>query len=94
MAPKELHLAPNRMLRLVKPLYGLTDSGDIWYETLTTFLRDRLTMLPLTGDCSVWSLYQNYGSLRVGHPSSLLTVMAYMIKSSVPNHCSRVLPDA
>jgi hypothetical protein len=44
--------------------------------------------------CSVWSLYQNYGSLRVRHPSSPLTVMAYMIKSNTPNHCSRVLPDA
>jgi hypothetical protein len=37
--------------------------------------------------CSVWSLYQNYGSLRVGHPSSPLIVMAYMIKSIAPIHC-------
>jgi hypothetical protein len=43
---------------------------------------------------SVWSLYQNYGSLRVGYPSSPLTVISYMIKSSAPNHCTRVLPDA
>jgi hypothetical protein len=48
----------------------------------------------IIADCIVWSLYQNYGSLRVGHPSSPLTVMADMMKSSAPSHCSRVLPDA
>jgi hypothetical protein len=46
------------------------------------------------GRCSVWSLYQNYRSLCVRHPSSPLTVMAYLIESSAPNHCSRGLPDA
>jgi hypothetical protein len=48
----------------------------------------------LAEQCSVWSLYQNYGSLRVRYPSSPLAVMAYKIKSNAPNHCSRVLPDA
>jgi hypothetical protein len=49
ITPKELQLAPNRMLRLLKHLYGLTDSGNIWFESLMTVLRDHLRMPPLTG---------------------------------------------
>ena len=36
--------------------------------------------------CSVLSLYQDYWSLRVGYPSSQITVMAYFSKSCAPNH--------
>jgi hypothetical protein len=41
---------------------------------------------------SVWSLCHSSGSLRVGHPSSTLIVMAYETTSCAPNHCSRVFP--
>jgi Reverse transcriptase (RNA-dependent DNA polymerase) len=50
--PKELYL-DNRMLKLVKPLYGITDAGDIWYETHIVFLQSHLSMRKLTGDPGV-----------------------------------------
>jgi hypothetical protein len=31
--PECVDLAPNELLRVVKPLYGLPDSGDYWDET-------------------------------------------------------------
>jgi Reverse transcriptase (RNA-dependent DNA polymerase) len=40
--PKELKLEPNKMLKIIKTFYGLTDAGDILYETLVRFLRERL----------------------------------------------------
>jgi transposase InsO family protein len=33
--PEELDLGPDELLQLVLPLYGITESGDYWGETLT-----------------------------------------------------------
>jgi hypothetical protein len=33
MSTKELLLAPGKMLKLLRPLYGLADSGDYWGRT-------------------------------------------------------------
>ena len=30
----EFKLSPNRLLKLLNPLYGLADSGDYWGRTL------------------------------------------------------------
>jgi hypothetical protein len=49
-----------------------------------------IVFIEVMADCSVWLLYQDYRSLRVRSPSSPLAVMAYEIKSSASNHCSRV----
>lgn len=38
--PKELQLAPNQLLKLIQPLYGLTDDGDYWDATITQHLKD------------------------------------------------------
>ena len=47
---KEFHLNENQILKLLKPLYGLPDSGDYWGKTFTTHLRDELGMELATGD--------------------------------------------
>jgi Reverse transcriptase (RNA-dependent DNA polymerase) len=53
MAPPKKLFLENRMLKLVKPLYGITDAGDIWYETLIVFIQSQLSMRKLTGDPGV-----------------------------------------
>lgn len=39
---KELRLSKDYLLKLLKPLYGLSDSGDSWYSTFTSHLKDDL----------------------------------------------------
>lgn len=48
--PAELQLGPGNLLRIVKFLYGLSDSGDYWYETFSKHLRKDFRMEPSTGD--------------------------------------------
>lgn len=47
---KEFHLSKAVLLKLLKPLYGLTDSGDYWHATLTNHLRKNLEMVPTFSD--------------------------------------------
>lgn len=58
-----LLLNHNVLLRLLKPLYSLTDRGDYWHATMTKHLRDDFKMTSLTGylTCFIRSLY---GRLR------------------------------
>jgi Reverse transcriptase (RNA-dependent DNA polymerase) len=49
----ELELSPDQALQLLKPLYGLADSGDIWYRELAQHHRD-MDMKTLTTDNSLW----------------------------------------
>jgi Reverse transcriptase (RNA-dependent DNA polymerase) len=49
----ELELSPNQALQLLKPLYGLADSGDFWYRELAQHHRD-MDMQTLTTDNSLW----------------------------------------
>ncbi len=46
----EFELNTNQFLRLVRPLYGLCESGDLWYETLDNHLGDNLGMEPTKTD--------------------------------------------
>ena len=41
---KEFRLNENQLLRLLKPLYGLTDAGDYWDVTMTNHLKKDLNM--------------------------------------------------
>jgi Reverse transcriptase (RNA-dependent DNA polymerase) len=50
--PPELELQ-GKYLLLVKPLYGLTDAGDIWHQTLSEFIKRSLSMHELIGDPGV-----------------------------------------
>ena len=52
--PKELNLAPDELLQVIKPLYGLTDSGDYWCETFARFHVRDLRMKQSTGDFALF----------------------------------------
>lgn len=48
--PDEFQLSSDQLLKLLKPLYGITYAGDYWYNTLTKLLHSDLKILPRTGD--------------------------------------------
>jgi Reverse transcriptase (RNA-dependent DNA polymerase) len=47
---KEFSMGPGQLLKLLRPLYGLADSGDYWGRTLANHLRKDLGMKSTTGD--------------------------------------------
>jgi hypothetical protein len=47
----EFELGPHQSLKLLRPLYGLADSGDFWYRELSKHHRS-IGMTPLTTDKS------------------------------------------
>jgi len=47
---KYFELEDGDLLRLLKPLYGVADSGDYWDVTFATHVKEDLGMSPLTGD--------------------------------------------
>lgn len=51
---KEFELAPNQILKLLKPLYGLAESGEYWGKTISEHLRKELGMETLVGDEAVF----------------------------------------
>lgn len=46
---KEFRLQPGQLLKPMKPLYGLSDSGDRWHHTLKEHF-----LMPTTGDLSLY----------------------------------------
>lgn len=52
--PKELGLEEGSVLRLLKPLYGLAESGDYWVSTNATHHAADLGMEPSIGDLSLY----------------------------------------
>lgn len=53
-SPAEFQLRPNEIMKLTKPLYGLTDSGDYWNHTMNLHLLEDLEMTPTTGNLSLF----------------------------------------
>ena len=51
---KDFHLSKDSLLKLLKPLYGLSDSGDYWHATFTRHLRDELHMTPTVSDSALF----------------------------------------
>ena len=51
---KEFRLNENQLLRLLKPLYGLTDAGDYWDATMTNHLKNDLGMSQTSLDISLF----------------------------------------
>jgi transposase InsO family protein len=52
--PEELALGPNELIKLVLPLYGITEGGDYWGETLTNHHINDLEMKQTKGDFSLF----------------------------------------
>lgn len=51
---KEFRLAPNQLLKLLKPLYGLTDAGDYWDLTMVRHLKEDIGMSQTNLDISLF----------------------------------------
>jgi Reverse transcriptase (RNA-dependent DNA polymerase) len=52
--PDILQLDPDQLLQVMKPLYGLSDAGDYWGQTLTDHHTKELRMEQATGDFSLF----------------------------------------
>jgi Reverse transcriptase (RNA-dependent DNA polymerase) len=55
---KEFELSPEHVLQL-RPLYGLSDSGDAWAKTFTSHMKSDLGMVSTIGDISLFSKLMN-----------------------------------
>lgn len=51
---KEFRLSEGQLLKLLKPLYGLTDAGDYWDVTMTRHLKEDLEMTQACLDISLF----------------------------------------
>lgn len=77
---KEFHLSKDTLLKLLKPLYGLCDSGDYWYSTITNFITDDMHMQPKLSDAALFFKLTN------GSISGLLgTYVDDAISTGTPN---------
>jgi hypothetical protein len=67
--PQEsIHLRQNELLKLLKPLYGLSDAGDYWSQTLSSFLTQQLRLKQATGDFSLF--FRHLGTRTAGLSAS------------------------
>lgn len=55
----EFEISSDEALHLVKPLYGLSESGDLWFETLDKHHKKELGMKPLRSDPALYTKLQN-----------------------------------
>jgi Reverse transcriptase (RNA-dependent DNA polymerase) len=60
--PNELELAPNELLQLILPLYGITESGDYWGETLT---EHQTADLKMTQTTQYFSLFAKHAASKL-----------------------------
>lgn len=61
----EFQLSEDKLLSLLKPLYGLSDSGDYWNNALAKHLTQDVKMIPSTGGLSLYSRRGVDGIIRV-----------------------------
>jgi Reverse transcriptase (RNA-dependent DNA polymerase) len=52
---KEFEISSERVLQLLLPLYGLSDSGDAWAKTFTNHMTSDLGMVSTIADISLFS---------------------------------------
>ena len=55
----EFGLQPNECFELLRPLYGLSDAGDLWHQTLHSVLVRDLGLVPTKADPSLYLAYAN-----------------------------------
>ena len=56
---KEFNLQPGEILKLLRPLYGLADSGDYWGATYSKHITEDLGMQPCVGDSAMFYRSEN-----------------------------------
>ena len=49
----EFELKPNKCLKLLRPLYGLCESGDLWYETFSQHSKEDLHLVQMKSDAAL-----------------------------------------
>ncbi len=52
--PQELNLAPDELVRVLRPVYGLPDAGEYWSDTLSNHLREHCQFQQSATDLSLW----------------------------------------
>eukprot|EP00171_Calliarthron_tuberculosum_P022290 IDg22290t1 len=52
----EFEIPADKCLQLLKPLYGLCDSGDLWHKTIDKHHRTDLNMQPFRSDPALYKL--------------------------------------
>ena len=55
----EFELHPNECFELLRPLYGLSDAGDLWHQTLNAHLVNELQFTPTKADPSLYLAHDN-----------------------------------
>ena len=55
----EFELSPEEFLELLKPIYGLVDSGDEWHRTLDDHEQMYLQMIPTIIDSSLYCQFED-----------------------------------
>ena len=55
----EFELEPHQCFELLRPLYGLSDAGDLWHKTLHSHLTEDLQLTPTKADPSLYFAYAN-----------------------------------
>jgi hypothetical protein len=58
-AEEELHLRPDQALRLLKPLYGLADAGDLLHAEFSDHHRNVLRMEELDSEPALYAQFQD-----------------------------------
>lgn len=55
----EFELDPDQCLQLLKPFYGLCESGDLWHKTLDGHHKDDMGMSPMRADPAVYVIMRD-----------------------------------
>jgi hypothetical protein len=71
--PPELGLPPNTILKLVRPLYGVPEAGNHWFQTYHRYHREKLKMEQSTYDpCLLFTKGDNIGIIGLQTDDTLL----------------------
>jgi Reverse transcriptase (RNA-dependent DNA polymerase) len=57
-AEAELRLKPHEALRLLRPLYGLSEAGDLWHSEFSSQYRDKLGMQELKSEPALYAKFK------------------------------------
>jgi Reverse transcriptase (RNA-dependent DNA polymerase) len=91
LKPDCLELNQDELVKILKPLYGLSDSGDYWHETLRAFHLDHLHMEQLVGDHSCY--FRRIADKLVGLSSSYVDDLLHAGTPEFRDDITRMLKD-